>query len=123
MPAGGDDAGSEPEPPAEEADDDSTDADSGDVVSRPRPADDRREFCGPDRSSPIALDDRRTVDVCVLTFTVVCTQGPGGVRLAGRVRASQGFFTIERTCPTCSGTGRVISDGPPTVQTRYKLAG
>ena len=26
----------------------------------------------------------------------------------GRVRAQQGFFTIERTCPTCNGTGRVI---------------
>jgi molecular chaperone DnaJ len=26
----------------------------------------------------------------------------------GRVRASQGFFTIERTCVACSGTGEVI---------------
>ena len=26
----------------------------------------------------------------------------------GRVRAQQGFFTIERTCPTCQGSGRVI---------------
>jgi molecular chaperone DnaJ len=26
----------------------------------------------------------------------------------GRVRAQQGFFTIERTCPTCHGAGRVI---------------
>ncbi len=26
----------------------------------------------------------------------------------GRVRASQGFFTIERTCPTCQGRGEVI---------------
>jgi len=26
----------------------------------------------------------------------------------GRVRASQGFFTVERTCSTCRGTGRVI---------------
>jgi molecular chaperone DnaJ len=29
---------------------------------------------------------------------------------AGKVRATQGFFTIERTCPTCHGTGRVISN-------------
>ena len=29
---------------------------------------------------------------------------------AGKVRASQGFFTIERTCNTCSGTGRIISN-------------
>lgn len=26
----------------------------------------------------------------------------------GKVRASQGFFTIERTCPTCQGQGSVI---------------
>jgi molecular chaperone DnaJ len=26
----------------------------------------------------------------------------------GRVRAQQGFFTIERTCPNCHGIGRVI---------------
>lgn len=26
----------------------------------------------------------------------------------GKVRAQQGFFTIERTCPTCQGRGRVI---------------
>ncbi|MFN0265152.1 molecular chaperone DnaJ [Tepidamorphus sp. 3E244] len=32
-------------------------------------------------------------------------QGCGG---AGRVRASQGFFSIERTCPRCGGTGETI---------------
>jgi molecular chaperone DnaJ len=26
------------------------------------------------------------------------------------VRAAQGFFTIERTCPTCHGRGSIISD-------------
>jgi molecular chaperone DnaJ len=26
----------------------------------------------------------------------------------GRIRAQQGFFTIERTCPNCHGAGRVI---------------
>ncbi len=29
---------------------------------------------------------------------------------AGKVRASQGFFTIERTCPSCQGRGEIISD-------------
>lgn len=29
---------------------------------------------------------------------------------AGRVRASQGFFTIERTCATCQGAGKMIKD-------------
>ncbi|MDP6927718.1 MAG: molecular chaperone DnaJ, partial [Rhodospirillales bacterium] len=28
----------------------------------------------------------------------------------GKVRAQQGFFTIERTCPTCQGAGRVIKE-------------
>jgi molecular chaperone DnaJ len=28
----------------------------------------------------------------------------------GKVRASQGFFTIERTCPACQGRGEVIED-------------
>ena len=29
---------------------------------------------------------------------------------AGKVRAQQGFFTIERTCPSCHGQGKVIKD-------------
>jgi molecular chaperone DnaJ len=29
-------------------------------------------------------------------------------RGAGRVRMQQGFFTVERTCPTCHGAGQVI---------------
>ena len=28
----------------------------------------------------------------------------------GKVRAQQGFFTIERTCPTCGGHGQVIDN-------------
>jgi molecular chaperone DnaJ len=28
----------------------------------------------------------------------------------GKVRATQGFFTIERLCPTCDGRGEVIKD-------------
>ena len=31
-------------------------------------------------------------------------------RGAGRVRAQQGFFTIERTCSSCGGAGQVIKD-------------
>lgn len=31
----------------------------------------------------------------------------GGI---GRVRAAQGFFSVERTCPTCHGNGQMISD-------------
>ena len=35
---------------------------------------------------------------------VSCTMCNG----RGRVRQSQGFFTFERTCPTCGGAGKVI---------------
>ncbi|MEM9879829.1 MAG: molecular chaperone DnaJ [Pseudomonadota bacterium] len=28
----------------------------------------------------------------------------------GKVRTNQGFFMVERTCPTCQGTGQVIAD-------------
>ena len=37
---------------------------------------------------------------------VVCTMCRG----AGKIRQQQGFFTIERTCPTCQGAGRTIKD-------------
>ena len=40
------------------------------------------------------------------TSPVTCAMCEGH----GRVRAQQGFFTIERTCPTCQGVGRVIKD-------------
>jgi molecular chaperone DnaJ len=32
----------------------------------------------------------------------------------GKVRASQGFFTIERTCPNCHGRGEIIEDPCPS---------
>ncbi len=28
----------------------------------------------------------------------------------GKVRAQQGFFTVERTCPTCSGMGQIVKN-------------
>ena len=34
----------------------------------------------------------------------------GMCRGHGKVRAQQGFFTIERTCPTCQGVGHVIEN-------------
>src|ERR1700751_373423 len=33
---------------------------------------------------------------------------------AGRVRQSQGFFTLERTCPGCHGRGQMIEDPCPS---------
>ncbi|MFZ3005240.1 MAG: molecular chaperone DnaJ [Phenylobacterium sp.] len=35
---------------------------------------------------------------------------------AGRVRASQGFFSVERACPRCGGSGQLILD--PCVECR-----
>ncbi len=32
----------------------------------------------------------------------------------GKVRAQQGFFVVERTCPTCHGAGQTIADPCPT---------
>jgi molecular chaperone DnaJ len=29
---------------------------------------------------------------------------------AGRIRASQGFFTVERSCHTCQGIGKIVKD-------------
>ena len=46
---------------------------------------------------------------------------------SGKVRAQQGFFLIERTCPTCGGQGRVIRNpcricqGAGTVQRERTL--
>ena len=46
---------------------------------------------------------------------------------AGRVRAQQGLFLVERTCPTCGGAGRVVRNpcrvcqGAGTVQRERSL--
>lgn len=40
------------------------------------------------------------------TQPTTCT-GCGG---AGRVRAANGFFAVERTCPRCGGQGRMVAD-------------
>jgi molecular chaperone DnaJ len=43
------------------------------------------------------------------TQPVTCTTCSG----SGRIRATQGFFSIERTCPTCQGRGQMIKDPCP----------
>ena len=40
------------------------------------------------------------------TSPVTCVMCQG----SGRVRAAQGFFSIERTCPQCGGRGQTIQD-------------
>ncbi len=43
------------------------------------------------------------------TQPVTCSMCSG----SGRVRAAQGFFSIERTCPQCQGRGQTIMDPCP----------
>ncbi len=62
----------------------------------------------------------RTVDIDVPTLTTCTTCDGSGAKPgtgmstcrhcsgAGKVRAAQGFFTIERTCPVCNGRGQIL---------------
>jgi molecular chaperone DnaJ len=89
----------------------------------------RRAQAGPGRGSDlrynieVSLEDafrgkQTTIRVATFVHCDTC-KGSGaepGSRPAscrtcqghGRVRAQQGFFTIERTCPTCQGSGQTI---------------
>jgi len=61
----------------------------------------------------VTIDALATCDVCHgrgCTRTDQCSdacQTCGGM---GKVRAQQGFFVVERGCPTCRGSGEVITD-------------
>jgi molecular chaperone DnaJ len=57
----------------------------------------------------IACGDCKGLGAAAGTQPVDCTTCKG----AGRVRAQQGFFTIERACPSCHGAGRVIKSPCP----------
>jgi molecular chaperone DnaJ len=54
----------------------------------------------------IACDECKGSGAAPGTSPVDCTMCRGH----GRVRAQQGFFTVERTCPTCQGAGRIIQN-------------
>lgn len=64
------------------------------------------------KAAEISVPTAVTCEVCSGTGAkpgsspVTCTTCGG----SGRIRASQGFFSIERTCPDCQGRGEVISD-------------
>jgi len=73
----------------------------------------------------ITLDEafngaEKTIKVSTLVMCEVCggqgtAAGTSPVTCAtcdghGSVRMQQGFFSIERTCPTCQGAGKVIKD-------------
>jgi molecular chaperone DnaJ len=70
----------------------------------------------------------KTAQICVPTSVSCETCSGSGARAGtkptscptcgghGKVRASQGFFTIERTCPNCQGRGETIEDPCRTCQ-------
>ncbi len=64
------------------------------------------------KTAQIRVPTSITCDECsgsgakIGTSPVTCTTCSG----SGRVRAAQGFFSIERTCPTCHGRGQIIKD-------------
>jgi molecular chaperone DnaJ len=57
-----------------------------------------------------------------------CAKGCSTCGGMGKVRAQQGFFVVERTCPNCRGSGEVITDpcanchGEGRALTQRKLA-
>ncbi len=57
-------------------------------------------------ASSISCDDCNGTGSARGTTPVSCGMCGGH----GRVRAQQGFFTIERACPTCQGAGKVIKE-------------
>lgn len=59
--------------------------------------------------------DIRRLELCVVCHGTGTASGRGPVTCKqcqgrGQVRYQQGFFSISRTCPACSGVGTVISD-------------
>lgn len=59
----------------------------------------------------LRVPTRVKCDACEGTGSEDKTRGAdtcGTCQGSGKVRAQQGFFLIERTCPTCGGQGRVI---------------
>ncbi len=69
-----------------------------------------RSLCGKDGANPRST--AITCDVCSGSGAKPGTQPTtcGTCNGAGRVRAAQGFFSIERACPTCNGRGTIIKD-------------
>ena len=64
------------------------------------------------RSSEITVDVSAPCETChgsgatPGTHAATCRQCAGH----GKVRAQQGFFVVERTCPVCQGSGEMIAD-------------
>ncbi|MBV8094895.1 MAG: molecular chaperone DnaJ [Acetobacteraceae bacterium] len=78
----------------------------------------------------LRVPTRVVCDACNGTGSEDKTQGRDTCQTchgSGKVRSQQGFFVIERTCPTCGGAGRVIRNpcrichGAGTVQQERSL--
>jgi molecular chaperone DnaJ len=78
----------------------------------------------------LRVPTRARCDACEGTGSEDKSRGAdtcGTCQGSGKVRAQQGFFLIERTCPTCGGQGRVIRNpcrvcrGAGTVQRERTL--
>jgi molecular chaperone DnaJ len=64
------------------------------------------------RSSEITVDVSAACDTCTGTGATPGTQARACQQCGGhgKVRAQQGFFMVERTCPVCHGAGEMIAD-------------
>jgi molecular chaperone DnaJ len=68
-------------------------------------------FSGEEASISVeALSQCETCHGRGCSSTADCARTCGTCGGAGRVRAQQGFFVVERGCPTCRGSGEVIAD-------------
>lgn len=68
------------------------------------------------KSSEITVDVSGLCDSCLGTGARPGTSAKHCNTCAGhgKVRAQQGFFVVERTCPSCHGAGQVIADPCPS---------
>ncbi len=65
------------------------------------------------KESTVTVDALAACETCDgrgCTATDNCARTCGMCGGAGKVRAQQGFFVVERGCPTCRGSGEVIAD-------------
>ena len=64
------------------------------------------------KSSDITIDVSGVCDTCSGTGATKGTAAKQCTTCAGhgKVRAQQGFFVVERTCPSCHGAGQTIAD-------------
>jgi molecular chaperone DnaJ len=65
------------------------------------------------KESTVIVDALAACETCEgrgCTANDNCARTCGMCGGAGKVRAQQGFFVVERGCPTCRGSGEVIAD-------------